>query len=209
MRLKNYCLSIGKKELFSNVTVNFEKGSICNLLGGNGVGKSSFAKSLMNMLDYSGEVIYNGSLCVIGSYTNVPYDLTINDMVKIIKKMHSIDLFDELYELLRIDGISPDLKIGKLSDGQKQKIKLLFFLSSNPDIIVLDEFTSSLDKKSMLDIYNFLKSYNKKKEVLIVNITHNIMDLENLGGEYYYVTKKSIIPYKNKEKLLEDYVNLN
>lgn len=209
MQLNNYSLSVGKKELFTNVTIDFEKGSICNLLGGNGVGKSSFAKSLMGMLKYKGEVIYDGTLCVIGSYTNVPYDLTIDDLLKIIKRKYSSDLLDELYELLQIDGISQNLKIGKMSDGQKQKVKLLFFLSSNPDVIVLDEFTSSLDKKSMLDAYSFFKHYCRKRNVLIINITHNILDLENLGGKYYYVTQKNIILYKDKEKLLEAYVNLN
>lgn len=209
MQLKNYSLSIGKKQLFSDVSVKFQNGTICNLLGGNGVGKSSFAKSLVNMLDYEGEIIYEGSLCVIGSYTNIPFDLAINDLVKILEKRVRPSLFNELYNLLRINEIDNTLKIGKMSDGQKQKVKLLSFLSSNPDIIVLDEFTSSLDKKSMLEIYSFLKQYMEKKKVLIINITHNIVDLENLDGSYYYVTQKNIIPYTDKNKLLEDYMCLN
>lgn len=209
MKLKNYSLSVGKNELFSNVTVDFENGTICHLLGGNGVGKSSFAKSLAKMLEYTGEIIYRGSLCVIGSYTNVPNDLTINNLKKILKKREELYLFDDLYELLRINEIDNTLKIGKMSDGQKQKVKLLAFLSSAPDIIVLDEFTSSLDKKSMLDIYNFLSQYIKTRETLIINITHNIVDLENLSGNYYYVTQKNIIQYSEKQKLIEDYTKLD
>lgn len=209
MQLRNYYLSVGKKELFVDVNVEFRDGTICNLLGGNGVGKSSFAKSLIGMLNYKGEVIYEGNLCVIGSYTNVPSDLTINNLMKVVNKNCSKSTFDELYESLRINEINPSLKIRKMSDGQKQKIKLLSFLSSNPQTIILDEFTASLDKKSMLDVYNFLQKYNEKRRVLIINITHNIMDLEHLEGEYYYVTKKDIVLYHDKQKLLDDYVNLN
>lgn len=178
-------------------------------MGGNGVGKSSFAKSLIGMLDYDGQVIYQGSLCVIGSYTNVPYDLTISDLIKILKRSKAISEINELYDLLGIKEIDHFLKIGKMSDGQKQKIKLLSFLSSNPDIIILDEFTASLDKKSMLDIYNFLQQYQAKRKVLIINITHNILDLENLKGKYFYVTQNTIIQYSDKKKLLEDYTSLN
>ena len=169
MQLKNYSLAIGKKKLFSNVSINFESGTVCNILGGNGVGKSSFAKSLIGMLDYDGQVIYQGSLCVIGSYTNVPYDLTISDLIKILKRSKAISEINELYDLLGIKEIDHFLKIGKMSDGQKQKIKLLSFLSSNPDIIILDEFTASLDKKSMLDIYNFLQTYLPEKKYGIVD----------------------------------------
>lgn len=209
MQLKNYSLAVGKKKLFSNVSINFEGGTVCNILGGNGVGKSCFAKSLIGMLDYDGQVIYQGSLCVIGSYTNVPYDLTISDLIKILKRSKAISEINELYDLLRIKEIDHFLKIGKMSDGQKQKIKLLSFLSSNPDIIILDEFTASLDKKSMLDIYNFLQQYQVKRKVLIINITHNILDLENLNGKYFYVTQNTIIQYSDKKKLLEDYTSLN
>lgn len=208
MQLDNYSLQIGKKKLFSNVTMEFEKGSICNVLGGNGVGKSSFAKSLINVLKYTGSVRYEGSLCVIGSYTNIPTDLTINDLVDLIKRQCSLELFNELYAVLRIEKISHTLKIGKLSDGQKQKLKLLFFLITEPDVIILDEFTSSLDKNSMIEIYAVLKAYNEKKEKLIINITHNMMDLQYLEGKYYYVTNKNIILYTDKEKILEDYMNL-
>jgi putative peptide transport system ATP-binding protein len=209
MRLNDYSLSVGKTELFSGVTVNFQNGTLNHLLGGNGVGKSSFAKSLAKMLEYKGEVIYEGTLCVIGSYTNVPSDLTINNLKTILKHKSELHFFDELYELLRIKEVDNDLKVGKMSDGQKQKVKLLVFLSSAPDIIILDEFTSSLDKKSMLDIYNFINQYRATRETLIINITHNIVDLENLSGNYYYVTQKKIVPYSEKQKLIEDYTKLN
>ena len=93
--------------------------------------------------------------------------------------------------------------------GKNRRLSCFSFLSSNPDIIILDEFTASLDKKSMLDIYNFLQQYQAKRKVLIINITHNILDLENLKGKYFYVTQNTIIQYSDKKKLLEDYTSLN
>ena len=95
-----------------------------------------------------------------------------------------------------------------MSDGQKQKIKLLFFLSKNPKVIILDEFTASLDKKSMLDIYNFLLQYTKLKNILIINITHNLLDLEHLLGKYYYISNQKITLYKDNKSLIKDYTNL-
>ncbi|MFR1784387.1 MAG: ATP-binding cassette domain-containing protein [Sarcina ventriculi] len=188
--------------------MEFPEGTICHLLGGNGVGKSSFAKSIMGRLNYTGEVIIKGDICVIGSYTNIPNDLTIRDLIYFSEKYKFSQLFFELYTLLNIKDINSQLPLSKMSDGQKQKIKLLFFLSKNPKVIILDEFTASLDKKSMLDIYNFLLQYTKLKNILIINITHNLLDLEHLPGKYYYISNQKITLYKDNKSLIKDYTNL-
>lgn len=208
MKLINYSLSIGKKNLFKDVSLEFKKDRVNHLLGGNGVGKSSFAKSLVGMINYSGKITCNESICVIGSYTSIPDDLTIRDLMLLIKTLENRAQFDEIFELLNIRDIDKHLKLSKMSDGQKQKIKLLFFLSKKPEIIILDEFTSSLDKKSMLDIYKFINKFIELKKVLIINITHNLLDIEHIQGNYYYASNNKIIEYKDKESLIKDYTNL-
>lgn len=204
IEFKDYFLKIGKKELLNNVNVIFENGKIHHILGGNGVGKSSFAKTTIKALPYKGDIITNNKILLIGSYTNLPKDLTIKNILEINKdKMNNI-----LYDMLDISNININYKLSKLSDGQKQKIKLLFFLSTEPAIIILDEFTSALDKKSMMETYKFINEYIKKYNITIINITHNLIDLENLDGKYWYMKNKTILEYTNKESIINDYVNL-
>lgn len=60
----------------------------------------------------------------------------------------------------------------------------------------------------MLDIYNFLLQYTKLKNILIINITHNLLDLEHLLGKYYYISNQKITLYKDNKSLIKDYTNL-
>lgn len=51
----------------------------------------------------------------------------------------------------------------------------------------------------MLDTYNFLKQYVSKYKVTIINITHNLTDLENLDGKYWYIKIKILYRMKIKK----------
>lgn len=207
MKLNNYSLYIGKTKLISNLNIEFNKGIIHHILGGNGVGKSSFAKSLIDSLPYQGTIEGMENLILIGNYTNIPLNLTVNDILKL--KISEQKLFEELYQLLNIHSIKNNLKLSELSDGQRQKIKLLFYLSKGPSILVLDEFTTGLDKKSMGDIYIFLNEYIEKNNITILNITHNLSDLEKMDGTYWYMKDMGITQYADKESLIKEYIELS
>lgn len=206
MELVNYSLEVGKRLLIEETTLKFEKGKINHLLGNNGVGKSCFAKSCVNILPHKGQIKTSSELIVIGSYSNIPLDFTLKDIIDILKKKHTKKEIDEIIDLLNFDNISKDIRIKKLSDGQKQKIKLLFFLISKPDNIILDEFTSSLDKSSSFELYNFLNKYVNNENVTCINITHNLADMENMPGAYYLLSDKKIIKYNDPNEIISLYI---
>ncbi|MFX4794264.1 ATP-binding cassette domain-containing protein, partial [Acinetobacter baumannii] len=87
--------------------------------------------------------------------SNLPSDVTINDLERTIPWK----LSKEIYQLLNINQISKTVKLKQLSDGQKQKVKLLVLLSLDKHIIILDEITNALDKKSVDEINVFLQNY--------------------------------------------------
>lgn len=93
-----------------------------------------------------------------------------------------------------------------MSDGQKQKIKLLAFLSADPKVIILDEFTNALDKNSSIDLYEFLMEYKKTHEAVIINITHNLSDLEYMEGKYYYINNLEITEIASKDEIVAMYI---
>ena len=111
------------------------------IVGSIGVGKSTFAKACVGMHRYEGKIKGNDSAILIGSGSNVPAEFSIADIVKLLKKRFESVRVDNLFELLKLSQVPGNLAIKKMSDGQKQKIKLLAFLSANPKVIILDEFT--------------------------------------------------------------------
>ena len=80
----------------TDVNVEFSEGKINHILGKNGVGKSIFAKSLM--LD-------NENITVIGSYSNVPEDITFNELRKVLIKKFDMNKVDHLCSILNISNI--------------------------------------------------------------------------------------------------------
>ncbi|MGX7085003.1 ABC transporter ATP-binding protein [Gemella bergeri] len=203
MKFENFSLKIENKKLFDNVNIEFSSG-VSHLIGRNGSGKSCMVKALKGRFDYSGTVCAN-DVVVISSYSNIPSDLKWKDLEKVLNRDDY--LVEELKNTLNINNIDKNIQISKLSDGQKQKLKLLFYLTKKPKIIIFDEFTNGLDKQTTLELYRFINKYiNKFSDVVCLNITHNMADLSELGGKYYLIENYNIKEYKNKELVIEKYI---
>ena len=144
MKLENYGLKIKNNILFENVNVLFANRMISHILGNNGCGKSSFGKSCVGMLKHEGTIIGNHNAILIGSSSNIPGEFSIRDITQLLKKRFKHDKVTNIYQLLKLNLIPDNLAIKKMSDGQKQKVKLYVFLSAEVDVIILDEFTTVL-----------------------------------------------------------------
>ncbi|HEN0433704.1 TPA: ATP-binding cassette domain-containing protein [Streptococcus agalactiae] len=189
MFINNYTLKIGNRILLENTNLDFEEGEINHLLGRNGSGKSQLAKDfIINRGNYFSNDIYEDTL-IISSYSNLPSDITINDLERTIPWK----LSKEIYQLLNINQISKTVKLKQLSDGQKQKVKLLVLLSLDKHIIILDEITNALDKKSVDEINVFLQNYIQYyPEKIIINISHDINNIRSLKGNYFLIDNQKI-----------------
>ncbi|HGA2202803.1 TPA: ABC transporter ATP-binding protein [Streptococcus agalactiae] len=189
MFINNYTLKIGNRILLENTNLDFEEGEINHLLGRNGSGKSQLAKDfIINRGNYFLNDIYEDTL-IISSYSNLPSDVTINDLERTIPWK----LSKEIYQLLNINQISKTVKLKQLSDGQKQKVKLLVLLSLDKHIIILDEITNALDKKSVDEINVFLQNYIQYyPEKIIINISHDINNIRSLKGNYFLIDNQKI-----------------
>lgn len=207
MKIFEYSLRV-KKDLLLDVNIEFSKGKINHLLGQNGTGKSCFAKSILGRYNYKGRVeVEAENVVLIGSYSNIPSELKLKDIFTIARESYEESLVLELYKKLRLEQLGLNNKIRRLSDGQKQKIKLFFYLASAPQLIILDEFTNALDKETCREVYTFLTDYvRENRDCTIVNITHNLSDLEHLEGEYYLINNKKIEKIKNKEEIVKLYI---
>lgn len=183
MKLKNLTVAFGTQVVIDDLSVDFVADSIHHIVGRNGSGKSTLAKVLTGLISHKGKVQRDGTAAVIASYSALPSDLSVADIKKLILAGNSAELVSQL----GIDEISPKKKLKKLSDGQKQKLKLAFYLSFSPKILILDEISNSLDSTSEEVIYAFLRGYAKKNDVVIINITHDLHDLYALPGFNYFL----------------------
>lgn len=211
MKINNYSLKIKGKKLVANCDLNFYPGEINHIVGKNGVGKSQLAKDFL--LNNSGNIpkSVSNNTTLISSSSNVPQDITKDFLLKLLKTKfpNSSRLFSEINEILNIEEIPSKVLIKNMSDGQKQKLKFLSFLLEDNSLIILDEVTNALDKKTVNEIYYFLKEFiNNNPYKTIVNITHNLSDLSSIPGKYFIFKNYQIEEYLSKDQVINDYINL-
>ena len=106
----------------------------------------------------------------------------------------------ELYSDLKINKISLQKKIGEdgvnLSEGQRQRLSLARALYHNRQILILDEATSSLDKKNER---NILHTISKLKDKTIIMVTHNTDNLK-IFNRVFVLKNKRIVTKNNQSK---------
>ncbi|HDD0616641.1 TPA: ATP-binding cassette domain-containing protein [Staphylococcus aureus] len=211
MKLNNYSLKVKNKQLVDNCDLNFYLGQINHIVGKNGVGKSLLAKDLL--LNNSGNIpkSISQNVTLISSSSNIPNDITKDFLLSLLKSKfeNNRQTFDKIYNILNIEAIPSNVLLKNLSDGQKQKLKLLSFLLEDHDLIILDEVTNALDKKTVNEIYEFLNDFIQSHQTkTIINITHNLSDLSALTGKYFIFKDLQIEEYQSKEEVINDYINL-
>lgn len=211
MKLNNYSLKVKNKQLVDNCDLNFYLGQINHIVGKNGVGKSLLAKDFL--LNHSGNIpkSISQNVTLISSSSNIPNDITKDFLLSLLKSKfeNNRQTFDKIYNILNIEAIPSNVLLKNLSDGQKQKLKLLSFLLEDHDLIILDEVTNALDKKTVNEIYEFLNDFIQSHQTkTIINITHNLSDLSDLPGKYFIFKDLQIEEYQSKEEVINDYINL-
>lgn len=189
--------AIDKKQRFNaleGVALNFEKGEFVSILGPSGCGKSTLLNIIAGLdQPTTGDLIIEGkstkkfrkkhwdlyrknNIGFVFQSFNLIEHLTALENVEIVMNLIGLskkERVDRAKMLLTKVGLEKhmDHKPGELSGGQKQRVAIARCLANDPDIILADEPTGALDKKTGIQIMNLLKEIANDK--LIIMVTHN------------------------------------
>ena len=204
IKLKNISFSYQghDKQILNNLNLSIKKGTHNLIIGHNGSGKSTLIGLMAGIYKpNSGEIMvstnkfgYVGPVPLIFDDTlknNLLYGVNGNvDNKKIIKLIEQFNIFDSE------ENINLDKKINSkiLSSGQMQKLSFIRAILLKSDILFLDESTSNLDKKSIINIGNELR----KLKNTIINITHKPEEFQY--ADNIYEIEDGIINILNKGK---------
>ena len=171
-------------------------GSITGLLGGNGAGKTTTIAMIMGLvLPTSGRIQVLGcsipaqSAEVLGRmnfespYVDMPMRLTVRQNLTIFGRLYAVANLRE-----RIAKLAADLDLnefldrpnGKLSAGQKTRVALAKALINQPELLLLDEPTASLDPDTADWIRQHLERYRKTQGATILLASHNMLEVERM-----------------------------
>ena len=215
---------IGRRRIFENVSLRFTRGTITCIVGESGCGKSTFCQILERFyIQEEGELLldgksateiplgkwrnlisavpqeihlYNGTVLENICFGNIPTD--INDVATFSKKYGFDRFFTELPNglatLVGEEGIN-------LSGGQKQLIAFARALYKGGRILILDEMTASMDRRTEKHICDLLDAL--RKEHIIVFITHRLETARRLGDNIVVMESGHITAQGSHKELMK------
>ena len=186
---------ISEKTILKNINLKINRGDFIGIVGLSGAGKTTLIDIITGILKpSSGDILVDGE-CLKGHLKigYIPQDFcNINgsflenvvlgtediDETKVLDSLKKSQLLDFINKNFT-DGIyaNPFIDNVGISIGQKQRLAIARALYSNPDILVLDEATSSLDLKTEKDFCNVLSEI--KKEKTIIAVAHKLSTIKN------------------------------
>ncbi len=167
--------SYGGTPLFKDFTYNFQRYERVGIVGGNGVGKTTFINLLMGAMDPSdpGEMvgtIDRGESLKIGYYrqSGMIFDED-QTVLETVNDTHLLGRFMFPHDML-------NNRISKLSGGEKRRLYLLTILMRQPNLLVMDEPTNDLDIVTL----NVLEEYLKEFKGTLIIVSHDRHFLDRL-----------------------------
>ena len=195
----------------NNLSFKINRGTIIGLLGPNGCGKTTTLGMMLGLIKpTSGAVFINGQnieneknrtnilekMNFISPYVELPKKLTVEENLKVYGRMYGVNnLQDKISDLMKQLNLFDfkKRKTGELSSGQKNRVSLAKALINDPEILLLDEPTASLDPDVGDYIRTYIENFASKKGKTILLASHNMNEVERLCHEVMMMKNGKII----------------
>ena len=232
--VNNLSKNFSSFEAVKEISFSINESEILGLLGPNGCGKTTTIGMMLGLLKpTSGEVIINGlnveknrinllkKMNFISPYIELPKKLTVKENLMVYGKLYSVNninnRIDYLTETLRLSEFI-NKKTGELSSGQKNRVSLAKAVVNDPDILLLDEPTASLDPETGDFVRTFIEKISSEKKMSILLASHNMDEVKRLCKSILMMkdgkiidrgTPSDIINKHGKKNLEEVFLKLN
>ena len=211
----------------NNLNFEIKKGSIIGLLGPNGCGKTTTLGMILGLIKpTSGAVNINGKnieneenrikilekINFISPYIELPKKLTVHENLIVYGKMYSVkNLENKINSLITDLNLQNfrDRKTGELSSGQKNRVSLAKSLINDPEILLLDEPTASLDPDTGDYIRGYIQRFAEENNTTILLASHNMAEVKRLCSEIMMMKNGEIIDQGSCENLIKKHGRKN
>ena len=210
-KINNISVKFGKEQVLKDVNIHVHCGELTVIIGRNGAGKSTLLKAIL------GEVEHTGNISFVDMKDNIAKRIKIGyvpQTINIEKHMPTTvyDLFascichipvflkkdkkiySEIKEQLKIFGAEKliDKSIGDLSGGELQRVLLAIATKPTPNLLILDEPVSGIDKNGTRDFYQLVNELKTKYDMSILLVSHDL-DLAEIYADKVILLDKEVI----------------
>ena len=221
---KIYDLKNRKVVAVDNVSLSINNGDIFGIIGYSGAGKSTLVR-MINQLETQdkGKILIDGhelnklspkqlrqlrtKIGMIFQHFNLLWSRTVSENIELalqiagIKDKHKRQQrVKELVDLVGLTG-RENAYPSELSGGQKQRVGIARALANDPKILLCDEATSALDPDTTKSILDLLLEINRKLEITIVMITHQMEVVQKICNRVAVMSEGKVVEEGNVKKI--------
>jgi ABC-2 type transport system ATP-binding protein len=192
-------------------SLNFRvcRGDILGLLGPNGAGKTTAIHCMLGLVTPT-----SGSIRIMGldvahhrrkimarvnfssAYTALPSNLTVRENLIVFARLYGLksvrDRIDTLLDLFEIAETN-DRLTGSLSSGQLTRLNLCKAFLNDPEILLLDEPTASLDPDIAAKVRERLQELQRQRGLTMIYTSHNMQEVEQICDRVIFLAKGRIV----------------
>lgn len=225
LELVNLEKSYGKEQILCDISGKLEKGEILGIVGESGCGKSTLARQICGLENpTSGKVLFNGKntaeykrveaksfrrACQLILQDNLS---SLDPTMTIGKTLHEVLRYNTKLGFLerqqKIEKALDSLFLKKdvlerfplqLSGGERQRVNICRALLIEPEVLICDEITSSLDVITQFHLLKLLKKINVDRKLSIIFISHDINAVKSISDRIWVMNSGAVTEELNKK----------
>lgn len=221
LKVKNLRITLSKKQIVRNVSLELQRGKVVGLLGPNGAGKTTSLLSIIGLIKADGgEITLNGNdLIPLPMYKRARLGISYLPQNPSVFRYMSVE--DNLLSILELKKYPRDQKQNileelltefslnhlrhaqgyQLSGGERRRTEIARCLCADPSVIILDEPTAALDPIGVDDMKNLIKKLAEKNLAVLLT-DHNIRHVLDITDYNYIVYGGEIIAEGDSQSII-------
>ena len=221
IEMRGVSKSFGAVRAVENLNLQLGVGTVCALLGGNGAGKTTTLSMLLGLLLPS-----SGTIRVLGEdmgrhryrvlarmnfsspYVDLPQRLTVYENLSVYARLYGIRARRATLQRLGDELDIADFfqrRYGTLSAGQRTRVALAKSLLNEPELLLLDEPTASLDPDTADRLRGYLQAYQRRTGATLLLASHNMQEVERMCSDVLIMRAGQLVDRGTPQTLIARY----
>ena len=205
----------------ADLSFSVARGEIVGLLGANGAGKTTAIQTLLGLIKPTAgtvrmfgldlehhrvEILQRANFC--SAYTGLPSNLKVWENLFIFARIYGVAnqrrKTDELLALLEIAHLRNAIT-GHLSSGESTRVNICKALLNDPELLLLDEPTASLDPDMADKLRKLLRRIQRERNITMIYTSHNMRDVQEVCDRVLFMHRGKIIAQGTPQQVMDQF----